>query len=508
MMNPSISQYTNVRVSTPEVTTPNEVTIAINPTNSSNLIAGSNLRFYYHSSDAGMSWYQGVLPPGTWGDPSVLFDVNGKGYYAHLANLSSGYFIDRLIVHRTSDGGVSWSDSVEVGYRPPKQQDKEWLAVDMTSSLHRNTIYMGWTEFDSYGSTDPMDSSRILFSRSTDAGFAWSTPLTISDVGGNCFDDDSTTEGAVPAIGPDGEVYIAWAGPHGIMFDRSTDGGQTFGNDIFVTSQPGGWAFNIPGIYRANGLPVTACDVSNSAYRGTVYVLWSDQRNGLDNTDVFLIKSTDRGSSWGAVKKVNTDLSASHQFFPAIDIDQSTGYIYVVYYDRRNTAGNETDVYLARSTDGGETFSDEKISEAPFDPMASIFFGDYVDIAAWNGSVHPIWMRLDGTAMSVWTTTITDTVTVSVPPAAKRPTAFRLDQNYPNPFNPATTIRYALGERTHVNLAVFDQLGQVVATLVDAEVDAGQHDVIFDNPGLATGVYFYRLDAASFSKTRRLLVLK
>jgi hypothetical protein len=502
------AQYTNVRVSTPDVTSPNEVTIAINPVKTSNLIAGSNLRFFYHSSDAGLSWSQDLLPPGTWGDPCVAFDVNGIGFYSHLANLASGYFIDRLIVHRSTDGGAIWSDSVEVGYRPPKQQDKEWLAVDMTNSPYRNTIYMGWTEFDVYGSTDPMDSSRILFSRSTDAGATWSDALVISDVGGNCFDDDSTTEGAVPAVGPEGEAYVAWGGPHGIMFDRSTDGGQTFGNDVFVTTQPGGWAFDIPGIYRANGLPVTVCDIGSSPHRGTVYVLWSDQRNGLDNTDVFLIKSTDRGDTWGPVRKVNTDLSATHQFFPAIDIDPSTGNIYVVYYDRRNTIGNETEVYLSRSTDGGETFSDEKISESPFDPMSSIFFGDYIDIAALNGMVHPIWMRLDGTVRSIWTTTITDTVTVGVPPIARQPVTFRLEQNYPNPFNPATMIRYAIGTRMHVHLAVYDQLGRLVSILVDREVDAGQHDVIFENPGLATGIYYYRLDAGVFSETRRLMVLK
>ena len=82
--------------------------------------------------------------------------------------------------------------------------------------------------------------------------------MRISDKGGNCVDSDSTVEGAVPAIGPNGEVFVSWAGPLGIMFDKSTDGGVTFGNDTFVTTQPGGWDFDVPAIYRANGLPITA----------------------------------------------------------------------------------------------------------------------------------------------------------------------------------------------------------------------------------------------------------
>ena len=88
---------------------------------------------------------------------------------------------------------------------------------------------MAWTEFDKLFEPDPSYKSRILFSRSTDAGETWGTALSISDVEGNCLDDDSTTEGAVPAIGPDGEIYIAWAGPEGIVMDRSFDGGISFG---------------------------------------------------------------------------------------------------------------------------------------------------------------------------------------------------------------------------------------------------------------------------------------
>jgi hypothetical protein len=66
------------------------------------------------------------------------------------------------------------------------------------------------------------------------------------------------------SVGPNGEIFLAWSGPLGIMFDKSTDGGVTFGKEVFVTSQPGGRDFNVPGIYRCNGLPITACDVSNS----------------------------------------------------------------------------------------------------------------------------------------------------------------------------------------------------------------------------------------------------
>jgi hypothetical protein len=407
----------NVRVSSPGFNDPEEVTIAVNPTNPMNLAAGANLRYYYYSTNGGLNWTQGSLTStyGVWGDPVVTFDALGNLYYGHLSNPpSGGYWIDRIVVNRSTTGGSSWNSGVGVGFNPPvRNQDKEWLIADMTDSPHRNNIYMAWTEFDNYGSTNSTDSTRILFSRSTSAGIDWSAPVRVSDQGGDCVDEDNTVEGAVPAVGPNGEVYTAWSGPLGIMFDRSTDGGQTFGADIFVSAQPGGWDFGIPGIYRCNGMPITLCDVGASPWRGRVYVVWSDQRNGVTDTDVFLRSSTDGGNTWGGMVRVNSDLTSTQQFFPWAAIDQSTGFLYVVFYDRRNTAGNATEVWVARSTDGGVTFTDFPVSQSVFTPSPSVFFGDYINIAAHAGRVYPIWMRMDASALSVWTAPFADSAAVT-----------------------------------------------------------------------------------------------
>ena len=381
------AQQPNIRISDSSNTDPNEVTIALNPTNSLNLIAGANLRYYYYSDDSGQNWTTNRLQSslGVAGDPCVLFDVRGIAYYSHLSY--KDYWLDRIVVQKSTDGGMTWNNGASVGFDSAKQQDKDWLATDMTDSQFRGNIYVAWTEFDKYGSTNPLDSTRILFSRSTDIGETWSNPVRISDEGGNCLDDDSTVEGAVPAVGPEGQVYISWAGPKGIMFDKSIDGGKTFGKDIFVTTQPGGWAFDVSGINRCNGLPMTACDISNSPYRGYVYIIWSDQRNGTGNTDVFFIRSSDGGKTWNDLRKVNNDINNRQHFYPSIAVDQSNGYIYIVFYDRRNTTGDATDVYLARSIDGGESFSNYRISDSSFIPEPKTFFGDYISIAAGNGSI-------------------------------------------------------------------------------------------------------------------------
>jgi hypothetical protein len=81
-------------------------------------------------------------------------------------------------------------------------------------------------------------------------------------------------------------------------------------------------------------------------------------------------------------------------------------------------------------------------------------------------------------------------------------------QNYPNPFNPSTTIRYALPQRSHVTLTVFNTLGQQVAELVNGDVDAGIHDVKFEGSNLASGMFFYRLHAGDYVATKRLILVR
>jgi hypothetical protein len=94
------------------------------------------------------------------------------------------------------------------------------------------------------------------------------------------------------------------------------------------------------------------------------------------------------------------------------------------------------------------------------------------------------------------------------------PGEFSLDQNYPNPFNPTTIIRYGFPHRSHVTLAVFNALGQQVAILQNGEQDAGFHEVQFNGSRLASGVYFYSLEANStdgkqnFRETKKMLLLK
>lgn len=392
---------------------PCEPTISISKTNPDIVVAGAILDRVYRSEDGGRSWTKNKMKSeyGVYGDPVVRSDFNGHFYYAHLSNpdgrpFVDTSFLDRIVIQKSIDSGQNWNGGTFTLPRSPKDQDKQWLAIDPID----NTVYITWTEFDLYASKKPADKSRILFSKSVDQGQSWSYPIILSEKEGDCIDSDQTTEGAVPSVGPQGQIYAAWSYDEKIYFDKSYDKGETWlENDIVVADQPEGWDYEIPGLQRCNGMPITAVDRSSSPHNGTIYINWSDQRNGPDNTDIWLSKSTDEGDTWSKPIKVNNDKANKHQFLTWMALDQTTGYIYIVFYDRRHHDDNTTDVYIARSTDGGESFDNQKISKKSFLPNASVFFGDYNDISAHQGKVRPIWTQLDNTGLSIWTSIIDET---------------------------------------------------------------------------------------------------
>ena len=287
----SYAQFLNVRVDDANSNYPEEVSIAINTANPNYISAAANINHFFRSTDAGLTWTTSFLTSsfGVWGDPCVVYDEAGIVYFGHLSNPPlPGYWIDRIVVQRSTDDGLTWNDGAGVGFLSPKNQDKEWIGVDMHSYLYKGNIYMTWTEFDDYGSPSTTDSSRIRFSRSIDKGLTWRAANTISDKSGDCIDEDNTVEGAVPCVGPNGEVYVSWAGPLGLMFDKSTDAGNTWGVDKFVSDIPGGWDFAVPGISRCNGLPITACDTSHSLFEEIFISIGLIKETGIPIQTYFL----------------------------------------------------------------------------------------------------------------------------------------------------------------------------------------------------------------------------
>ncbi|MDX1652850.1 MAG: sialidase family protein [Brumimicrobium sp.] len=378
-----------------------EPSIAIHPHKPKLMIAGSVMNDYYYSRNGGKTWKSKSLSSeyNVNGDPVMHIGQDGRYYYFHLSNPVNGNYLDRIVCDYSDRLKGKWTSSAT---KPdaPKAQDKHWVAeCPITGNL-----YLTWTQFDEYDSSKPGDSSRIMFSKSADKGQTWTEPAIISTLQGDCLDGDNTVEGAVPAVNSKGELFVVWTGPHGLRINISSDQGESWlPVERKITDHIGGWSLDVPGLSRCNGLPVLKIDNSSGPNHGRLYVNWADQRNGSDDTDIWLIYSDDGGMTWSREIRVNQDEGANQQFLTWMDIDQTDGTVYFVYYDRRNYSDQRTDVFLAYSWDGGLNIAERKITHSPFIPNPKVFFGDYLNIAVHKDIIRPIWsqMNVEG-EISLW----------------------------------------------------------------------------------------------------------
>jgi hypothetical protein len=206
---------------------------------------------------------------------------------------------------------------------------------------------------------------------------------------------------------------------------------------------------------------------------------------------------------------VNNDATTSHQFHPFLTVDPVTGYVYVVFYDRRNYPSNTgTDVYLAWSTDGGNSWNNVPISANTFTGNVQY---DYNCISAYNNMIRPVWTANFG-VLSVWTALISYSQLGPTGVEAAAITSSLLElENYPNPFSGYAVINFYVPEDESVSLKVYDILGHEVLNLVDrTRYPKGWHQVPVDasKHNLASGVYYFKLLTPSGSATKKVILTK
>jgi hypothetical protein len=497
-----IAQHQNVIIGSSQgYGFPGEPAVCMNPANPDEILVGAMPDNFYTSTDGGYSWEQGILSS-QWGvqaDPVILCDASGRFYYLHLPIV-----IERVVCHRRDQITAPWSLESNAAFNGNHDVDKEWAAFDPVN----DRIYLSWTYFDTWGSSNPGDSSCIYLSWSEDGGQTWMEPVRISDEKGNAQGGNYSMHGSYPTTGPNGEVYIAWWGPDGLMFDRSLDMGTTWlPEDICITGQNINWIYNIPGVNLGVTFPVIACDRSGGPDLGTIYITWADQRNGYNDTDIFIVKSDDEGISWSAPIRVNDDGPDKHQFFPFVTVDQESGKVWLVFYDRRNYTDTNTDVFMAVSENGGQTFENFRVSETPFIPYSTVFHGHYIGLTAHDDHVFPVWMRMNEGETTIMGALV-DPQIIGREEFSGSPAAYL--ESGPNPFTETTFISIKLKEPVLISLSVYDITGKQISTLVDnIHYPAGKHVIKIDASSLRLrpDVYFARLETGIKHATTRLVMI-
>lgn len=343
----------------------NETTIAINPNSPANLIGGANDYRngppncgVYSSSDNGNTWTGATLPQVAGftdaGDPGVAFDPDGHAYFLCLNfnrdSMGRGIQLTQYI-RKSSDGGLTWSAPVlAAGAFQANKDDKGHIAVDNgPSSPFRGNIYVSFTR---------LNTGEIRFNRSTNGGasFAGCVP-------GPCADfaisnsNPGVVQGSNIAVGIDGAVYVAWADNNNgstsrIVIDKSTNGGQMFGalsggtNHVVRTFTAIGnpdLSRSVRPLSRANSFPVIATSPTDA---NVVYAVWAEKPAGTDDSDIMLARSADGGNTWSSPIRVNDDINPlgdfNSQFFPWMAVDPTDGSINIAWFDDRDDP-NHTD---------------------------------------------------------------------------------------------------------------------------------------------------------------------
>jgi hypothetical protein len=418
----SLSVGANVDVSN-ECGPQSETYVTLNPSHPTILAGGSNEIFRlpmrgYFSSDNGSSW-GGVdlaLPPaiGANGvdfgsDPTLAFDTRGNVFYGYIVVFFSANFGGingtEMAVARSTNGGQTYPSVNFFGFQSGQNHfnDKPMITADTNPrSPFRDNVYLAW-DAASGGST----SGGIRVATSVDHGTSFSITRADNPSG------PGLGIGAVPFVGPNGELYVAWSdfGDRTIAFNRSIDGGKTWGAQSVIAPETLNFQALIPAESFRGALvyPSCAADRSSGSHRGRLYCSWMDLTSSGVDTDIFLSSSDDQGTHWSTPKPVTDQVAFPvDRFNHWLSVDPVTGDVNVSFYDTRNdTTGQrfQTDIYFAQSQDGGVTWrtpntrvttasSNEHDCDGVF-PCNGINYGnqqgDYEGLVSYGGVSHPIW---------------------------------------------------------------------------------------------------------------------
>ncbi len=445
-------------------------------------------------------WYYQTnpIPPGSYVLGKVQFVSNSEGWIT-VGNGS--------LLHTTNEGQV-WDVITPVPSDTPRSMLSD-PAVSMSWTDDKHGWFIGW-----HGKGFQDARGAVLY-YTTDGGVTWSKSYESSvqgEVGVQVQFINNATGwfSKFNLLTGQGQVY------------KTTDGGLSWnlaqmplGLFYFVDSN-NGWVVESKhvgpppyGIFKTtNGGASWTKVYEDTIGPGFRALQFLDVNNGwvLGEETTLVLKTKNSGTTWGKVDIPQSVVRVKSLFF----LNPDTGWISVKVWSSQLQREIPAIIF---TSNGGATWV---IQSTPNSNAGSVFSIYFVDVN--NG-----WFTQDQCvsncelpdsldSLKVWVGLIGHTTNnggvTSVEESELVIKSFELYQNYPNPFNPSTTIRFTLPRREYVTLKVFDPLGREVATLVDRELNAGEHSIVFDARDLPSGVYFAQMEAGNVVQRIKMMILK
>ncbi|MEM9556760.1 MAG: hypothetical protein AAGC60_21045 [Acidobacteriota bacterium] len=371
------------------------------------------------SDDAGATWSE-AFPTDGWVDrsdfevdPMSGFDAaNGRRFVGGIAIDCDDLESTALFIARRDVGAASWSTPVVVERATPLTvagqntfPDKGMFEVEPLAN-GQTRLYATYGMF--FGSQPQGSVQRGRLRVSHDSGATWSAPTVFADEG----------FGYLPRVSSTGELAVTYltgvaGGQFQVRVVRSSDQGQTLSSPVTVAQRMVPRRFDDVSIAGDFGVPVfpySAFDPDT----GELFVVWQDvlvDPPNDDDVDLFLRRYAADGTPVGGPIAIDTNPGAGmpgDQFFPWLEIGTG-GRLHLVFYDTRNHVGDDqsasagVDVFYAWSDDRGATWSEERLTAAPFQssdadargPLAATFLGDYLAMTVDGERAYPVYMSAE-----------------------------------------------------------------------------------------------------------------
>ena len=415
-----LTVYPNIQVHPSSTTTQTETPL-VSGRGNNNFMFGSSIAITglntncgsYISTNGGYTWFgQDYIntgnPNNERGDPAPVIDKNGRVVFAHFTSNTNFGSVTGIGAEYSTNFGQNFSTTFQISIDP--YSDKILSGTDDSpSSPYYGNSYVVWTSF----STNPVNGR---FSRTTNGGVTWSSPLILNSTPANYFAQGHNVDAL-----PNGNVIACWTLGENtftgtekfVGIARSTNGGLNFtvNEEAYAVNGTRSGSFNGWSV-RINGFPSMSIDKTGGPRNGWIYIVTDEYNHSPagSDADVVLHRSTDGGITWSSGIRVNQDAlnNGKVQFFPAVRVDEAGG-VNVAYYDNRNftSVGDSCSVFISRSIDGGNTWNDVEIADHHFLPkvvplMSGGYMGDYIGITCSGGKVWVLWMDDKSGIYNAW----------------------------------------------------------------------------------------------------------